>query len=133
MSTPFNAAAAAYGMASQLITQSAKLPDASSVGGQDFARILAESLQSLSGAGKGGLENSSGQGTDFASLLADSVQSVVDTGRASDRQALDMVDGKANIVDVVTAISQTEIAIESMVTVRDRVISAYEEIMRMPI
>jgi flagellar hook-basal body complex protein FliE len=44
-----------------------------------------------------------------------------------------MVDGKANVVDVVTAISQTEIAIESMVTVRDRVISAYEEIMRMPI
>jgi flagellar hook-basal body complex protein FliE len=133
MSTPFNAAAAAYGVASQLITQSAKLPDASSVGGQDFARILAESLQSLSGAGKAGLENSGGQGTDFASLLADSVQSVVDTGKASDRQALDMVDGKANVVDVVTAISQTEIAIESMVTVRDRVISAYVEIMRMPI
>jgi flagellar hook-basal body complex protein FliE len=34
---------------------------------------------------------------------------------------------------MVTALSQTEIAIESMVTVRDRVISAYEEIMRMPI
>jgi flagellar hook-basal body complex protein FliE len=79
------------------------------------------------------MENSGGQGTDFASMLADSVQSVVDTGKASDRQALDMVDGKANVVDVVTAISQTEIAIESMVTVRDRVISAYEEIMRMPI
>ena len=47
--------------------------------------------------------------------------------------AMDMVNGKANVVDVVTAISQTEIAIESMVTVRDRVISAYEEIMRMPI
>lgn len=132
MSTPFNAATAAYGVASQLITQSAK-PDASSVGGQDFARILAESLQSLSSAGKGGMENSGGQGTDFASMLADSVQSIVDTGKASDRQALDMVDGKANVVDVVTAISQTEIAIESMVTVRDRVISAYEEIMRMPI
>ena len=29
--------------------------------------------------------------------------------------------------------SQAEIAMETMVTVRDRVISAYEEIMRMPI
>jgi flagellar hook-basal body complex protein FliE len=44
-----------------------------------------------------------------------------------------MVNGKANIVDMVTALSETEIAIETMVTVRDRVISAYEEIMRMPI
>jgi len=47
--------------------------------------------------------------------------------------SLDLVNGKANVVDVVTAISQTEMAVETMVTVRDRVISAYEEIMRMPI
>ena len=42
-------------------------------------------------------------------------------------------DGKADMVDVVTAMSQAELAMETMVTVRDRVISAYEEIMRMPI
>jgi flagellar hook-basal body complex protein FliE len=47
--------------------------------------------------------------------------------------AIDMVNGKANVVDMVTALSETEIAIQSMVTIRDRVISAYEEIMRMPI
>jgi len=34
---------------------------------------------------------------------------------------------------VVTALSQTELAMDTMVAVRDRVISAYEEIMRMPI
>jgi flagellar hook-basal body complex protein FliE len=37
------------------------------------------------------------------------------------------------VVDVVTALSQTELAMQSMVAVRDKVISAYEEIMRMPI
>ena len=47
--------------------------------------------------------------------------------------SLDLVNGKANVVDVVTAISQTELAMQSMVAVRDKVISAYEEIMRMPI
>jgi flagellar hook-basal body complex protein FliE len=61
------------------------------------------------------------------------VQGVVDAGRASDATAIDMVNGKASVIDMVTAISETEIAIESMVTIRDRVISAYEEIMRMPI
>jgi flagellar hook-basal body complex protein FliE len=36
-------------------------------------------------------------------------------------------------VDVVTAVTETEVAIEAMVSVRDKVIQAYEEIMRMPI
>ncbi len=44
-----------------------------------------------------------------------------------------MASGKANIVDVVTAVAETEVAVETLVAVRDRVISAYEEIMRMPI
>ncbi len=58
---------------------------------------------------------------------------MVDAGKRSDQLSLDMVNGKANVVDVVTAVSQTELAIDSLVTVRDRVISAYEEILRMPI
>ena len=61
------------------------------------------------------------------------MQGVVDAGKTSDKLSLDLVNGKANVVDVVTAISQTELAMESMVAVRDKVISAYEEIMRMPI
>jgi flagellar hook-basal body complex protein FliE len=61
------------------------------------------------------------------------VQGVVETGKVADHKAMDLVNGKGDVVDVVTAISQTEMAIETMVAVRDRVISAYEEIMRMPI
>jgi flagellar hook-basal body complex protein FliE len=72
-------------------------------------------------------------GPNFATLLAENVQSVVDTGAKSDQLSMDMVNGKADMVNVVTAIAETEMAIESMVAVRDRVISAYEEIMRMPI
>ena len=41
--------------------------------------------------------------------------------------------GKANIVDVVTAVAETEVAIDTLVSVRDKVVSAYEEIMKMPI
>jgi flagellar hook-basal body complex protein FliE len=70
---------------------------------------------------------------DFGELVTQSIQNVVETGKKSDQLSIDMVNGQGNIVDVVTAISQTELAVESLVTVRDRVISAYEEIMRMPI
>ena len=44
-----------------------------------------------------------------------------------------MAGGKANVVDVVTAVAESETAIQTLVAVRDRVISAYEEIMRMQI
>ncbi|MTI45238.1 flagellar hook-basal body complex protein FliE [Roseibium hamelinense] len=70
---------------------------------------------------------------DFGQMVQQAVETVVDQGRASDQKAVGLVEGKTDVVDVVTAIAETEVALETMVTVRDRVISAYEEIMRMPI
>jgi flagellar hook-basal body complex protein FliE len=72
-------------------------------------------------------------GPTFGELLKTAVSSVVEAGRTSDAQAQAMAAGKANIVDVVTAVAETEVAIETLVSVRDRMITAYEEIMRMPI
>jgi flagellar hook-basal body complex protein FliE len=79
-----------------------------------------------------GKSDQSGAGG-FGSILKDVVGSVVEAGRKSDAQTQAMAAGKANIVDVVTAVSETEVAVEAMVAVRDKVIQAYEEIMRMPI
>jgi flagellar hook-basal body complex protein FliE len=72
-------------------------------------------------------------GTNFSSLLKDAIGAVAQTARKSDAQSQAMAAGKANVVDVVTAVAETEVAIEALVSVRDRVIQAYEEIMRMPI
>ena len=41
--------------------------------------------------------------------------------------------GRADVVDVVTAVAESETAIQTLVAVRDKVIAAYEEIMRMPV
>jgi flagellar hook-basal body complex protein FliE len=46
---------------------------------------------------------------------------------------MDLVNGKGNLVDVVTSVAQTQVAVEGLVAVRDRVIAAYEDIMKMPI
>lgn len=134
--TPFNAAAAAYSNTSRLINQAARpstdLTAAVGGTGTGFAQMLAQQVQGVTETGKT-VDHRPGPGGDFAQMLAQQVQGVMDAGKVSDRMSIDMVNGKANVVDMVTAISQTELAIESMVTVRDRVISAYEEIMRMPI
>ena len=69
----------------------------------------------------------------FASVLKEAIGSVAEMGRKSDAQTRAAASGKANIVDVVTAVSETEVAIDAVVAVRDRVIAAYEDIMKMPI
>ena len=72
-------------------------------------------------------------GPSFGALLKDAIGSVLEAGRKSDVQTQAMATGKSNIVDLVTAVSETEVAVEALVSVRDKVIAAYEEIMRMPI
>ena len=72
-------------------------------------------------------------GPNFGELVKEAIGSLTQTARASDAQSQAMAAGKANIVDVVTAVAETEVAIDTLVSVRDKVVQAYEEIMKMPI
>jgi flagellar hook-basal body complex protein FliE len=91
--------------------------------GMDKAGGLAAGLGSATGGGDKG----------FGSMLKDAMGAVMEAGKKSDGQTQAMVSGKANVVDVVTAVAETETAIDAIVAVRDRVIQSYEEIMKMPI
>jgi len=66
-------------------------------------------------------------------LLKDAIGSVVEAGKKSEAQTQAVANGKSNMVDVVTAVAETQVAVDAVVAVRDKVISAYEEIMKMPI
>ena len=72
-------------------------------------------------------------GGEFGSLLQGAVDAFAQSGKKAEAQALAVATGKADVVDVVTAVAESEAALETLVAVRDRVIAAYEEIMRMPI
>lgn len=76
---------------------------------------------------------SSAKGGDFTAMLEQAVNGVGEAGRKAESQALSVAGGKADLVDVVTAVAESETALQTLVAVRDRVISAYEEIMRMQI
>jgi len=89
----------------------------------NLARILE------SGPSKSGESN----GPSFSALLKDAVGSVAEVGRKADAQTVSMAQGKANVMDVVTAVAETDVAVSTLVSVRDRVIAAYEDIMKMPI
>jgi flagellar hook-basal body complex protein FliE len=90
------------------------------------------------GVPSAGLSKTIGDGAgaktgDFGAMLRDAVQDIAAAGKKSDAHSHSLAAGKANIVDVVTAVAETETAIASLVSVRDKVIQSYEEIMRMTI
>lgn len=78
----------------------------------------------------------SGAGTgapDFGSVLSRALEGVVDAGHTADAQSAAAISGNGNITDVVAAVSKAELALQTTVTIRDRVVAAYQEIMRMSI
>jgi flagellar hook-basal body complex protein FliE len=82
----------------------------------------------------GGLTKPGGDAApNFGALLKDAVGTVMEAGRKSDLQTQAVAAGKANIVDVVSAVAETEVAVETLVSVRDKVIQAYQEILHMQI
>ena len=95
----------------------------------NLARVL-ETSGGAKGLDKGG---ETGGGPSFAALLKDAVGSVVESGRKSDAQSVAMAAGKANVMDVVTAVAETDVAVSTLVSVRDRVIQSYEDVMKMAI
>lgn len=72
-------------------------------------------------------------GFNFANMLAQQVSSTVEATKGAEAQAAQAVTGKAEMVSVVTAVAAAEIQMETMIAFRDQAISAYQEIMRMPI
>src|SRR5579871_1507749 len=71
--------------------------------------------------------------TSFGAILKDALGGALDAGRKSDAQTVAMASGKANVMDVVTAVAETDVAVSTLVSVRDKVIAAYEDIMKMAI
>lgn len=69
----------------------------------------------------------------FADILKSAITDAVSASKTAEHQMAAQVAGKTELVDVVTAISAAEASLETVMAVRDQVINAYQEIMRMPI
>jgi|ERR1051326_1482847 flagellar hook-basal body complex protein FliE len=85
------------------------------------------------GRGGNGAGAALGEGPNFSSILKDVVSAVSQVGARADMQTQAAAMGKANMIDVVTAVAESETAITTLVSVRDKVIAAYEDILKMPI
>ena len=81
-------------------------------------------------ANSGGTASS---GESFGKLLQQSAARVVDSLDKSEQASLQAVAGKGDLTTVTEAVTDAQVALQTVVAVRDRVIAAYQDILKMPI
>ncbi len=70
---------------------------------------------------------------DGGSLLGRAAKDFAETLAKSETIAKEAMTGNADPHALVEALANTQLAVETAVTVRDRVVEAYQEILRMPV
>ena len=95
------------------------------------AKAYAATAQSMGIGGPSSASESAGPS--FGEVLQGAMQNAIGSSRAAEAQMAAHTQGKADLVNVVTAVASAQASLETVMAVRDQVISAYQEIMRMPI
>lgn len=98
-----------------------------------MAAIKAYQAAATGAAGPAGGPGGVQGGPGFAELLDGVMTNAVNQSRQAEQQMTMAVQGRAELIDVVTAVASAEASLETVMSVRDQVIQAYQEIMRMPI
>jgi flagellar hook-basal body complex protein FliE len=78
-------------------------------------------------------ETSAAGGSGFGELAKQAASSTVGSLKAGEAATLQAVTGKPDMTQVVTAVSNAEVTLQAAVAVRDKVIQAYLDVIRMPI
>ncbi len=100
----------------------------------DLAKAVAAYARSAAAGAGPKLNAPGGAGGDgFAGLVRDAVSGAIDSGHAAERMSTKAIEGKADLNQVVTAVNNAELTLQTVLAVRDKVIQAYQDIIRMPI
>ena len=83
--------------------------------------------------GATGTPATSGGGEGFGGALKRAIEGAVDAGRQADAASSGAILGQVGVTETVLAVTRAEMALQTAVAVRDRVVSAYQDVMRMPI
>lgn len=95
--------------------------------------VAAYANTATTGKPPGAEASGSGPKTSFADFVQNATEATVDNLRKGEEMTLKSVAGEAELVDVVTAVTNAELTLQTVVAVRDRVVQAYQDIIKMPI
>ena len=77
--------------------------------------------------------NPTDNGASFSDLVKQGLQHTADEVKRSENLSKDLIAGKADLQSVVEAVNNAETMIQTVISVRDRLVSAYQEILRTPV
>ncbi len=69
----------------------------------------------------------------FSQFIRSSAQSALETLRGGEKAQSHAVTGAATLTEVVEAVNSAELTLQTVVAIRDKLVGAYQDIMRMPI
>lgn len=73
------------------------------------------------------------RGEGFGDMLKQSIESAVQAQHVSEKMSTQAMMGKADMTDVLQAVTNAEMALNTVLAIRDKVVQAYEQIIRTPI
>lgn len=96
------------------------------------ANAYRNQLKLMENAGDvGGSEETAG--SSFAQLVKDAIHEASDTQYKAEHTEMQAMSGKVDLSELVTAVANAELSLNTVVAVRDRVIAAYNDIIKMAI
>lgn len=80
-----------------------------------------------------GLDARDAQASPFANMLKGAVQQAINVQKQSETVAMAAITDRADMNQVVTAVAEAEATLHAVTAIRDKVVEAYKEILRMPV
>lgn len=71
-------------------------------------------------------------GANFQNVLTDAISETKAATGNAEQLSMKQLSGEGDLINMVTAMNNAEMAVSSVIAVRDKVISAYNDIIRMP-
>ncbi|MCE2576790.1 flagellar hook-basal body complex protein FliE [Komagataeibacter sp. FNDCR2] len=69
----------------------------------------------------------------FTAALDNAVRGAINTGKTAEAQTAAGLSGKGNLTDITTSVEEAKLTLQTVTTVRDRVVQAYQDVMKMSI
>lgn len=94
-------------------------------------QTLNASTDGLAGDGTEGA--SSDVVSSFGSVLNSAIQGAIQTQKTSEAQTALGVSGQGNLTDIATSVAEAKLTLQTVTTVRDKIVQAYQDVMKMSI
>ena len=87
----------------------------------------------VAGIGTGGATGPVTGAKDFSNYVRDAAAEAIDTLHLGEKVSKEGIAGKADLGDVVAAVNDAELTLQTVTALRDKLIAAYKEVLLIPI